>query len=94
MMAAMTKDCVFESTSPPDGVRAEGQDAVRAVWESFFGGNPSAAFETEAMIVGVHHVTTRWRYSWSENGGGHIRGVDVFAVRDGLVAEKFSYVKG
>jgi hypothetical protein len=26
--------------------------------------------------------------------GGHVRGVDVFAVRDGLVAEKLSYVKG
>ena len=75
-------------------MRAEGQDAVRAVWDGFFGGNPSAAFETEAMIVAGHHVTTRWRYHWTENGGGHIRGVDVFAVRDGKVAEKLSYVKG
>lgn len=27
-------------------------------------------------------------------GGGHVRGVDLFAVRDGRVAEKLSYVKG
>ena len=27
----MTDDCIFESTSPPDGGRFEGQDAVRAV---------------------------------------------------------------
>ena len=24
----------------------------------------------------------------------HVRGVDIFTVRDGLVAEKLSYVKG
>jgi hypothetical protein len=34
---------------------------------------------------------SRWRYSWSD---GHIRGADLFRVRDGLVAEKLSYVKG
>jgi hypothetical protein len=33
----------------------------------------------------------RWRYDWA---GGHVRGVDVIRVRDGLVAEKFAYVKG
>ncbi len=36
-------------------------------------------------------VVQRWRYSWAD---GHIRGVDVMRVRDGLVAEKLSYVKG
>ena len=35
--------------------------------------------------------TVRWRYSW---GDGSIRGVDVFRVQDGKVAEKLSYVKG
>jgi hypothetical protein len=35
-------------------------------------------------------------YRWMDGDGksGHIRGVDVFRVRDGKVAEKFSYVKG
>ncbi len=28
------------------------------------------------------------------DGEGHVRGVDVFRVRDGKVAEKLSYVKG
>jgi hypothetical protein len=36
-------------------------------------------------------VVARWRYEW---GDGHVRGVDVFRVRDGLVAEKLAYVKG
>ena len=36
-------------------------------------------------------VVQTWRYDW---GDGHVRGVDLFVVRDGLVAEKRSYVKG
>ena len=32
-----------------------------------------------------------WCYSWN---GGHVRGLDLFRVRDGKVAEKLSYVKG
>ena len=36
-------------------------------------------------------MVTRWRYYFD---GGHVRGVDVFTVRDGRVAEKLSYVKG
>jgi hypothetical protein len=36
-------------------------------------------------------VVQRWRYAWFD---GHIRGVDVFRIRDGLVCEKLSYVKG
>jgi ketosteroid isomerase-like protein len=33
IMAAMTPDCVFDDTTPPDGVRHEGPDRVRAAWE-------------------------------------------------------------
>jgi hypothetical protein len=36
-------------------------------------------------------VVQLWRYSWH---GGHVRGVDVFRVRGGKVAEKLLYVKG
>jgi hypothetical protein len=38
----------------------------------------------------------RWRYEWVEAAGrqGHVRGVDVYRVRDGVIAEKLSYVKG
>jgi ketosteroid isomerase-like protein len=91
VMAAMTDDCVFESTSPPDGDRHAGAVAVRQAWVSFFAASGNAAFETEEQIVCGDRVVTRWRYGWA---GGHVRGVDVLRVRDGLVAEKLSYVKG
>jgi ketosteroid isomerase-like protein len=97
VMSAMTADCIFENTSPsPDGERYEGQEAVRGFWERFFESSPKAVFETEDIFVSDDRCTVRWRYSWEEQSGkrGHVRGVDVFRVRDGKVAEKLSYVKG
>jgi uncharacterized protein (TIGR03086 family) len=94
VMAAMTDDCVFESTAPPDGVRHEGQPAVRAAWTEFFRASGDATFETEEQFTCGDRVVVRWRYTWAPGADGHVRGVDVFRVRDGLVAEKMSYVKG
>ncbi len=94
VMAAMTADCVFEDTSPPDGVRHEGRQQVRRAWADFFSASGAAAFETEEVIACGDRVVVRWRYTWASGAQGHVRGVDVFRVRDGLVAEKLSYVKG
>jgi len=97
VMAAMTGDCVFENTCPPpDGERFEGQDRVRGLWERFFRSSPTAVFETEEIFAAGDRGVVRWIYRWTDREGrpGHIRGVDVFRVRDGKVAEKLSYVKG
>jgi ketosteroid isomerase-like protein len=96
IMNCMTDDCVFENTRPaPDGSRITGQPAVRAFWEDFFRRSPHARFETEETVVAGDRCIVRWRYSWVRDGTpGHVRGVDVFRVRDGKVAEKLSYVKG
>ena len=91
VMAAMTPDCVFEDTTPPDGVRHEGADAVRAAWAGLFTASPDGVFTTEEVIEAGDRVVVLWRYSW---GDGHVRGVDLFTVRDGRVAEKRAYVKG
>lgn len=103
MMACMTEDCVFENTYPaPDGERFEGQAAVRAFWESFFRGASHPHIHIEEIFAadgpssGGGRVVMRWRYSWEDEHGqpGHIRGVDVYRMEDGLIAEKLSYVKG
>jgi ketosteroid isomerase-like protein len=97
IMALTTADSVFESTGPaPAGGRFEGRDAIRAVWEGFFGSSPQARFETEELFASGDRCVVRWVYHWVDAGGqpGHIRGVDLFRVRDGRVAEKLSYVKG
>jgi ketosteroid isomerase-like protein len=97
IMALMTDDCVFENTWPaPDGTRFEGQAAVRRFWDEFFTGSPQARFQTEDMFAAGDRCAVRWVYHWPNGNGssGHVRGVDVFRVHDGKVAEKLSYVKG
>ena len=97
IMNAMTDDCVFEGTGPvPDGARFQGQMAVRAVWERLFSSSPQAYFETEDIFAHGDRCFGRWIYTWVDGDGnpGRLRGVDVFRVRDGKIAEKCSYVKG
>ncbi|MDQ3655542.1 MAG: nuclear transport factor 2 family protein [Chloroflexota bacterium] len=97
IMARMTDDCVFENTSPaPDGQRYVGQDEVRGFWEGLFASTPDVHFDTEDLFAAGDRCTVRWRYTFTTSEGtpGHIRGVDVFRIRDGKVAEKLAYVKG
>jgi ketosteroid isomerase-like protein len=90
-LALCTEDIVFESTNPaPDGVRHSGRAAVRLAWEPVFAA-ADARFDFEEILVAGDRVVQRWRYDW---GTGHVRGVDILRFRDGLIAEKLSYVKG
>jgi hypothetical protein len=87
----VTSDIVFEATGPaPDGLRHEGIEAVRAAWKPVFDDERSH-FETEEIFAIGDRAVQRWRYDWGE---GHVRGVDLFVIRGGRVAEKLSYVKG
>lgn len=97
LMALITEDCVFEATGPaPDGIRHEGADVIRGVWEELFAQTRDPSFTEEEALVCGDRAVVRWRYSWTEPDGssGHVRGVDVLRLRDGLVSEKLSYVKG
>jgi SnoaL-like domain len=81
---------VFESTSPaPDGRRYVGRAAIGAAWKPIFD-DVTSRFTVEDSFSAGDHVVQRWRYDW---GDGHVRGIDVFAVRDGQVTEKIAYVK-
>ncbi|HSJ43363.1 MAG TPA: TIGR03086 family metal-binding protein [Euzebyales bacterium] len=92
IMAQMTDDCVFDTTAPaPDGRRYEGRDEVASAWRELFAASPHTRFDVEEVIGADDRVVVRWTYSWGE---GHVRGIDVLRVRDGLVAEKLSFVKG
>ena len=97
VMALSTDDTVLETTLPkPDGERLVGQAAVRRYWAAFFRGTADGRFETEELLEAGDRCVVRWVFSWAETDGrrGHVRGVDVFRVRDGKVAEKLVYVKG
>jgi ketosteroid isomerase-like protein len=90
-LAMLTDDCVFDATGPaPDGTRCVGVAAIAAAWKPIFD-DPGSRFEEEEILVAGDRVVQRWRYEFD---GGHVRGVDLFRVRDGKVSEKLSYVKG
>jgi ketosteroid isomerase-like protein len=96
LMNTFSDDCVFENTGPgPDGERFEGQEAVRAFWTRWFERNPDARFEAEEIITAADRCIVRWVYRKIRDGAPwHLRGVDVFRVRGGRVAEKLAYTKG
>jgi ketosteroid isomerase-like protein len=97
MLRWMAEDGVFENTYPaPDGRRYAGKAAVRAFWEEFFRASRQPRLEFEELFACGERCILRWVYHWLEPDGatGHVRGVDVYRVRDGLIVEKLSYVKG
>ena len=97
MMQLMSDDCVFENTSPaPDGTVYAGKAAVTQFWQDFFRDSPHAQIEIEEIFGLGMRCIMRWRYEWVDRAGekGHVRGVDIFQVKNGLISEKLSYVKG
>jgi len=92
----LTDDTVFEDTSPPpDGRRIVGRQAVVDYWRGWFARNADSSFDAEDMIVAADRAVVCWVYRKTRDGQPwHLRGVDVFTVRDGKVAAKLAYVKG
>jgi ketosteroid isomerase-like protein len=95
LMADMTGDCVFEHIAPEGAGfgRHEGQEAVRAVWESMNTHFPGFVLEAIDIFAAGDRAACRWEMRWNDPEGGEasMRGVDVLTVRDGKVAEKLTY---
>ena len=97
MMQLMSDDCVFENTHPaPDGTKYSGKEAVTRFWQDFFSESPDAHLTIEDIFGMGFRCVMLWRYDWVDEAGekGHVRGVDVYQVKEGLICEKLSYVKG
>jgi predicted SnoaL-like aldol condensation-catalyzing enzyme len=97
MMKLMSENCVFENTHPaPDGTAYSGKETVTRFWQDFFRESPHAHIDIEEIFSLGNRCVMRWKYNWVDAAGqkGHVRGVDVFRVEEGLIIEKFSYVKG
>ena len=97
MMQLMSDDCVFENTDPaPDGSVYSGKEAVTQFWQDFFRESLQAHIEIEEIFGLGFRCVMRWRYEWTDVTGkkGHVRGVDIFKLKNNLISEKLSYVKG
>ena len=97
MTRLMSEDCIFENTDPaPDGAFYEGKEAITKFWRDFFRESPQAHIDIEEIFGFGDRCVMRWKYNWVNAAGTkeYVRGVDVFRVKDGLISEKLSYVKG
>jgi ketosteroid isomerase-like protein len=92
----LTDDTVFEDTSPaPDGQRIEGTAAVVAFWRGGCAQQRRSIRGRGRDRERRYRAVVRWAYRKLRNGQPwHVRGEDVFTVRDGKVALKLAYVKG
>ena len=97
MLQLLDEDSLFENTTPaPDGTVYKGKDAIRQYWQEFFAKSPQAHIKIEETFGYGFRCVMRWRYDWVDADGrsGHVRGVDLYQVKNGLISEKLSYVKG
>lgn len=96
VISLLADDTVFEDTSPaPDGLRLTGKTAVADYWRTWFARNPDAKFDAEEIVVSGDRAVVLWVYRKVRNGvPWHLRGVDIFTVRNGKIAAKLAYVKG
>ncbi len=97
MMQLLSDDCIFEDSIPaPDGTVYSGKKVIAQFWQDFFRTSPLAHMEIEEVFSLGERCVMRWRYSRDNMIGekGHVRGVDIFRVKNGLIREKLTYVNG
>ena len=72
--------------------RAEGADAVREHIRRIFGNNPDMRFTTRSLQAGEDFAVCEWTLNVTKDGRPlEWDGVDVFPLRDGLIARKDVY---
>jgi uncharacterized protein (TIGR02246 family) len=79
-------EIVFENHTV--GERAEGAEAVREHIAAIFRNNPTLRFSARSLYVGDDFAVCEWTAS---TGSKEWDGVDVFPLRDGLIARKDVY---
>ena len=76
-------------------MRYQGKATVRARWEEVFHNYPDLLYESEEMFAVGGRCILRWVAHRTGKDGEQerYRGVDIFRVRDGKIAEKLVYTK-
>jgi limonene-1,2-epoxide hydrolase len=86
-------DCVMETIQPaPDGARVEGYADNVAFWQAMVS-DSSGTFESEDVVICGDRAVQRWRYRHGALATDSVRGVTLFLVQDGKIAEAFAYAK-
>jgi steroid delta-isomerase-like uncharacterized protein len=83
-------EIVFDNHTAAE--RAEGADAVREHIATIFGNNPDMRFTTRSLQAGEDFAVCEWTLNVTKDGKSlEWDGVDVFPIRDGLIARKDVY---
>jgi len=83
-------EIVFDNHTAAE--RAEGADAVRDHIAQIFSNNPGMTFRTRSMHTGEDFAVCEWTLHLEKDGRVlEWDGVDVFPIRNGLIARKDVY---
>ena len=97
ILALLSEDCTLESENPPpEGQICHGKAAIHDFFSEHFQRLPQAQIKIEEIFGFGDRCIMRWRCEWIDATGTprHIRGADIFKVKDDLICEKFAYAKG
>ena len=97
LLEMVTDDCVFETSHGPHpyGERHVGREALRGafprIWQMF----PDARWEDATHVVCGTRGFSEWTFRGTNAKGGsvEVRGVDLFAFRDGKICRKDTFRK-
>jgi hypothetical protein len=97
MMQLMSDKCIYENSQPAlDRIRYVGREEVTIFWQNFFMEFPQSTRVIEEIFSISIRCVMRWKLEWVDAEGvkKKIRGVDLFQVKDDLISEELSYIKG
>ena len=97
LLALVTEDCVFETAAGPTahGAIFAGKTALRQAFPRAWEIWPDARWEEPVHVVAGSRAFSEWTFRGTDSAGASIevRGVDLFEIRDGLIARKDTYRK-
>ena len=97
VMSRMTDDCVFLTAAgpQPEGVRFEGQDAVRAAFAKVIADMPDVRWNDPVHTIEEDRAMTEWRFTCTMPDGTRkdVEGLDVFRLRNGKIHIKSTFRK-
>lgn len=98
LMACMTPDCIYRAAAGEEasGKEFRGQTEVREAFAAIFRAFPDAAWQNPSHHVARSHGCSTWRFVGKDKTTGalvEVDGVDIFELRDGLIAMKDTYRK-
>lgn len=97
LLALVTEDCIFETAAGPEahGTRHRGKAALREVFPAAWKTWPDARWLAAVHVPAGGRAFSEWTFCGTDREGRvtEVRGVDLFEIRDGLIARKDTYRK-